>query len=200
MVGAGLGFLASSVISFADFREAHPDGVILSRDTGYNRSYGENPYAGYDTVGQNPFLFQGDPDGRLPAMERVVAVTAGGEDVAYPFSVLSEQGVVNDSHGGQDLVVFHKSGTSSALGATTIANARDVGATGVFDPRVDGQKLTFRKEDDRFVDEETGSTWNIEGEAMTGPLEGKQLEPIVHADHFWFAWAAFKPDTTIYEG
>jgi hypothetical protein len=24
------------------------------------------------------------------------------------------------------------------------------------------------------------------------------LTPVVHGDHFWFSWAAFKPDTIIY--
>jgi hypothetical protein len=107
--------------------------------------------------------------------------------------------VINDTQGGRDLVVFHASGTSSALGASTIAEAADVGATGVFDPHVDGQKLTFRLSGDQIVDAETGSTWNVLGQAVDGPLSGESLEPIVHGDHFWFAWAAFKPDTIIYQ-
>jgi hypothetical protein len=73
-----------------------------------------------------------------------------------------------------------------------------MGATGVFDPNLNGQKLTFRQDGDRFVDEETGSTWNIVGQAIDGPLAGEQLRPIVHGDHFWFSWAAFKPNTIIY--
>jgi hypothetical protein len=36
------------------------------------------------------------------------------------------------------------------------------------------------------------------GQAVAGPLAGTQLTPIVHGDHFWFSWAAFKPDTIIY--
>jgi hypothetical protein len=209
LTGKNLDFLPSSLVSFADFQAAYPDGVVLSRDTGYSRSYGSNPYAGYDTVGRSPFLFDGEEDPRLPAMERVVTVplddTAGlqagtgqGLDVAYPLSVLSQVGVINDTQGGRDLVVFYGAGTSSALGAGIIAEGDDVGATGVFDPNLDGQKLTFTHEGDRIVDEQTGSTWNILGQAIDGPLAGKSLTPIVHGDHFWFAWAAFKPDTVVY--
>lgn len=33
-----------------------------------------------------------------------------------------------------------------------------------------------------------------------GPLQGSQLEPVAHATPFWFAWAAFNPDTSLYEG
>ena len=199
-VGRQLDFLPSSLVSFADFRQAFPEGMVLSRDTGNRRDYGRNPYAGYDTIGSSPFLFDGEDDDRLPAMERVVTVALADADVAYPLSLLSEVGVINDTQTGQDLVVFHADGTSSALGAGTIAEADDIGATGVFDPNLEGQKLTFLLEDDKIVDEQTGTTWNVLGQAIDGPLAGKSLTPIVHADHFWFAWAAFKPDTIIFQG
>jgi hypothetical protein len=114
--------------------------------------------------------------------------------------MLSEVGVINDRQGEYELVVFHSSGTSSALGASVIAQGADVGATGVFEPYVDGQRLTFLLEGNEIVDEETGSTWNVLGQAIAGPLEGNSLTPIVHGDHFWFAWAAFKPETIIYRG
>ena len=45
-----------------------------------------------------------------------------------------------------------------------------------------------------------GNTWNILGSAVAGPAAGAKLERIVHQDHFWFAWAAFKPDTLIHQG
>ena len=51
-----------------------------------------------------------------------------------------------------------------------------------------------------IVDSETGSMWSVLGKAVDGPLTGTQLDRIVHQDHFWFAWAAFKPDTLIYAG
>jgi hypothetical protein len=198
LAGAQLRFLPSAIISFADFRTAHPDGLVLSRETGFNRRYGQNPYIGYDTVGQNPFLFTGEIDGRLPAMVRVITLSLGEADIAYPLPTLAEMGVINDEQAGQPIVVFHTPGTSSALGAAVIAQAEDVGATGVFDPVLDGQQLTFRAEDGRFIDQQTGSTWNILGQAVDGPLAGSQLDRLVHADHFWFSWAAFKPDTIIY--
>ncbi len=38
---------------------------------------------------------------------------------------------------------------------------------------------------------------NLLGLAIDGELEGTQLEPMVHANHFWFSWAVFKPETQI---
>ena len=72
-----------------------------------------------------------------------------------------------------------------------------LGSTGVYKPFADGTRLTFAAEDGGIVDEQTGSTWNVLGKAIEGPLQGEQLAPIIHANHFWFAWAAFNPHTTV---
>ena len=200
MTGRMLKILPATIISWKDFKSAYPESTVLSRDTGFDRPYGTNPYVGYDAVDNPPFLFEGDTDGRLLPMERIVSVSIGDEDAAFPFSLLDEERVISYSLADQDIVVFFKSGTASALDRRTIKDGRDVGATGVFVPEVDGRRLTFRSEGDGFVDEETGSVWDIVGHAVEGPLAGKRLEPIVHANHFWFAWGAFKPDTKIYQG
>ena len=200
LVGKQLTFLPSSLVSFADFKAAQPDGVVMSKETGFNRRYGQNPYVGYDQIGQNPFLYQGIPDDRLAAMERVVTVSLDDIDLAYPLPILMEAGVINDTQGGHDLVVFHTEGTSSALDANSISGGRDVGATGVFDPNLDGRKLTFVSINGQIKDEQTNSVWNIFGQAVEGELTGQQLTSIIHADHFWFSWAAFRPDTIIYSG
>ncbi|MEE8472224.1 MAG: DUF3179 domain-containing (seleno)protein, partial [Dehalococcoidia bacterium] len=168
-----------------------------SKDTGFSRSYGRNPYSGYDTS-KRPFLFGGEVDERLAALERVVAVSVGEADVAYPFSVISKVRVVHDRVGGSEVVVFHQGGTTSALDGSKISTSRDVGAAAVFDPVVDGRRLSFEWRDG-FRDRETGSTWNIFGQATGGPLLGKAMTPVVHGNHFWFAWAAFRPDTIVYQ-
>ena len=45
---------------------------------------------------------------------------------------------------------------------------------------------------------QTGSTWTITGRATDGELAGTALEAVGHGDHFWFAWAAFAPETRIW--
>ena len=203
MAGRQLTFLPASIISFGDFAEAHPDGLVLSRDTGFQRPYGQNPYVGYDRVDQPPFLFDTsvrELDGRLQPKERVAAFTIGDAAAAFPFSVLNEERVVNYTVGGKDIVVFFKPGTKSALDNLLIGNSKEIGASGVFEATVNGAKLTFRSEGGAFIDNETGSTWNILGKGVEGPMAGTALTPIIHGDHFWFAWGAFEPDTKIYRG
>jgi len=200
LAGTKLKFLAAPIISWSDFKTHQPDGEVLSRDTGLQRRYGENPYVGYDTVDVPPFLYTGDLDGRLQPKERVVAVTIDGVDVAFPFSLLAEKGVVNYEVSGSDIAVFFKAGTNSALGDAIISFAADIGSTAVYSAILNGQKLTFSADGDGFTDAESGPTWTILGEAIAGPMTGERLTKIVHGDHFWFAWGAFKPDTLIYEG
>ena len=198
--GRNLQHLPASIVSFADFRRAHPDGQVLSRDTGYTRQYGRNPYAGYDTADGNPFLFRGDLDGRLLPVERVIAVTIDGVDVAFPLTVLQEEGAINYSVGERRIAVFHRFGTASALDGGSIAESRDVGAAGVFNADLGGEALTFVAQDGVIKDQQTGSVWNILGRAVEGPLAGERLTPVLHGNHFWFAWAVFKPDTIVYQG
>ena len=200
LTGTKLDVLPSPLISWADFKAANPEGTVLSRDTGFNRPYGQNPYGGYDRADNPPFLFDGDVDGRLAAKDRVVDVSIGDVTVAFPFKVLERERVVNYTVNDQDIAVFFKSGTVSALDRDSIEDSRDVGATGVFESDLNGQKLTFVANGDTFVDNETGTTWNILGQAVDGPLSGEQLKPVVHTNIFWFAIAAFRPDTIIFQG
>ncbi len=192
-----LTMLPATIVAWEEFRRDVPRGRVLSRETGFTRDYGTNPYVGYDRIDQPPFLYDGPLDGQLPPKERVVTVSRGSEDVAYPFTLLRERKVISDTLNGQPIVVFWQGGTTSALDRAAIAEGRDVGATGVYVPVVDGRHLTFTAESEAFVDAETGSRWNILGHAVAGSLAGTQLEPVVHANHFWFAWAAFKPRTRI---
>jgi hypothetical protein len=198
LLGQRLTLIPAPIVSWAEFKSAHPTGKVLNRNTGHSRPYGANPYVFYD--GSFPFLYQGPRDGRLSPMERVVAVSQGGQTVAFPFSVLEKERVVRHTVGGRELVVFFKKGTASALDEEQIAEGRDVGATNVFLPMVDARALTFRAQGEKFIDLETGSTWNLLGHAVDGPLAGKRLEPVVHGNHLWFSWVAFQPSTVIYRG
>jgi hypothetical protein len=198
LTGTTLRFLPASIVSFDSFRLSHPDARVLSRDTGFNRTYGENPYPGYDDVKSPPFLFAGTVDGRLAPKERVVTVNIGDDFAAYPYLILQKRGVVADTVGGTAIVVFYGRGTVSALDGSNIPDSQDVGATGVFESTLDGRALTFRPDRDGFKDLQTGSHWNLLGEASSGSLLGRRLEPVVHGDYFWFAWAAFRPQTRIF--
>jgi len=198
LAGTRLARSPANTISYEDFKAIYPAGRVLSRETGHARSYGTNPYQAYDRLDSTPFLFRGQPDRRRPPKERVVGLIVGGSSRAYPWSTLATQRVIHDALAGEHLVLFYRPGAVSALDDAEIARSREVGATGVFSPAVDGRALRFEPTAEGFRDRETGSTWSLLGQAVKGPLAGKRLRPIAHVDAFWFAWAAFNPTTSVY--
>lgn len=204
LAGRRLELLPAQIVSWGDWRKAHPSGRVLSQDTGFDRAYGQNPYQGYDSPGNDdPFLFAGEPDPRLPATAHVLGVEASGRQMAFEYEDLARR--AEDGHaveqtrvGGQDVVVFWKRGTASALDQPKIATSRDVGSATAYEPRSRGRLLHFEAAPDGFVDVETRSRWDLFGRAVDGPLRGARLRAVPAVDHLWFSWAAFFPDTEIY--
>ena len=189
-------------MSWADFREAYPTGQVLDpTQTGFVRDYGRNPYFGYDDVNTDPFLFRGDVDARAAAKQRVVGVTIDDTSTAFALEAISGIGVAatNATVGSTDIAILWKSGQATALEESRIEEGRDVGTVGVFRNAVEGQELTFATADGEFIDDQTGSIWTVTGEAVAGPLEGQRLERVPHLDTFWFAWATYRPGTTLVE-
>ncbi len=198
--GTTLEQLPSQLISFEQFRETHPEGKVLSRDTGHDRAYGRNPYVGYDDIDKSPMLMdEEDLDDRLRPMEKVVGVELDGHKKAYPYSFTKQTGAINDVIGSHPVVIFHTEGAASALDAPQINQSREDGSTGAFFRIIDERELHFKIEDGKIFDEETGSRWNIAGRAVEGPLEGESLETIKSGDYFAFAWLVFFPETEIFE-
>lgn len=201
LVGTQLQILPVAMTAWATWRDAHPEGLVLSKETGHVRDYGQNPYPGYDTS-TTPFLYQGEIDGRLTAMTRITGITLGpgaqAASLAIPLITLTEVPIIQTSLAGTEILVWWVPGTNSVLNLHDIALSKDVGSVGVFSPIMNGQSLRFTSSGRNFTDEQTGSIWNPLGHAVRGPLAGTQLQRIEHLDTFWFAWAAFWPDTVIW--
>jgi hypothetical protein len=200
LTGTKLEVLPSQILSWGQFRRLHTHGEVLSRDTGYDRPYGSNPYLGYDQPDSQPYLLQHKVDDALPPKERVAAVRTGdGSAVVYPFSRLARDAPVNDVIDGRPVVVMFEPDVRSPLDSTTIGGGRQVGAAAVYERTVDRRTLTFRpgSAHREVRDRETGSTWDLSGRAIAGPLAGARLRQLPHDDQFWFALAAFFPDADI---
>jgi hypothetical protein len=197
--GAQLAQYPAAMIAWADFKSAHPQGSVLSRQTGYSRAYGSNPYAGYDDVNNPPFLYQGpETPGQLAPVARVLTIDISGDAVAFPYDALQQALVANELVGGQAVAVWWAKGAASALDSASIAAGKQVGSAVAYLSQLGERKLTFRSEAGRIYDQETGSEWDVLGRAVSGPLAGQELQPAPAINHFWFSWAAFKPDTRIW--
>ncbi len=196
--GTKLKQITALIVAYSDIRDVYPTAKILSRRTGYHRPYGNNPYRGYDRVGDSPFLYSDNVDPRLPAMERVIAISNNDIQRLYPFTVFKKTPVINDHIGNLAVVIFSKHGTLSALDASEITNSRLIPSATAWRRDIGGETLVFEIDGERILDTKTGSQWNLLGQAVSGPLRGNQLSKIESGVYFAFAWLAFYPNAEIY--
>ena len=188
LAGQALDFVPVTQTTWASWRELHRDTLVLSKDGRYRRDSYESYYRG----GSAGVLGEAHRDGRLERKELVLGVNLDGATKAYPFRVLEERLVVNDSFRGRSLLVFYDRPSGTALAYEAI---------------VDGIELTFRLEGDgvepqaTLVDDQTGSTWMaFTGRAVDGELKGMTVDRVTSHLSFWFAWKDWNPDTQLYPG
>jgi hypothetical protein len=199
--GTQLEFLPTSLIRWADFKENHLGGNVLSRESG-PFDYGGNGYVGYSSRAA-PFgqFFDNEKlDERFDALSRVVGVRVGEVTKAYPFATIATERAVNDIVDGVPLAVWWGApDTADSLDAGRIGEGEAIGTGIAFSRVVDDRALSFvANGDDTFTDDQTGTTWNLLGLAIEGSLSGTQLETAIHQNEFWFAWAAFNQESPVY--
>ena len=141
LAGKKLEQLPVRIVAWQEFRNEHPESLVLNLNTGFARDYGVNPYVGYDSIDSSPlFPVQNEDDDRLPPKERVVYVEVGDQAVAVPFSSLAEKRTIEVDTGKGQLVVRWRRGVASALDSAGIDDGRDVGSAEV---SLDGKPIPF---------------------------------------------------------
>ena len=184
--------------TWGEWKKLHPETLVMSPDNTFRKFYRDKTKQeprGYDSFPApffKPSVTREDP--RLPQFEKVLGVAFETKTEmlrrAYPVAVLKEaNGVISDTIDKTPVVVFLEQ-------KSTTANA--------FEAKSDTQILTFesRKNTDgvtEFMDKETQSVWNVEGVAVDGKLKGKSLKRLENHLSQWYGWAAYFPETTIFE-
>ncbi len=124
-------------------------------------------------------------DGPIRSNDLVVGLEGHVSSRAYLVRRLAKNRLVNDMIEGQPIAVYL---------------SEDLTTARVLDRKVEGKTLTLEITDsNRLQDRGTGSTWDpLTGKAISGPMKGKKLEPLVSTYSLWFAWKKYRPDTEIY--
>jgi len=132
----------------------------------------------------------------LPASEAgwaddavVLGVVVGGEARAYPVAILDWHELVNDTLGGEPILVSYCPLCGTGM---------------VFDRRVGGKTRRFGvsgllyRSDLLMYDRESESLWSqISAEAVTGPALGDRLRLLRSQMEEWGRWRSEHPDTTV---
>jgi hypothetical protein len=115
---------------------------------------------------------------------------------AYPFGRMPHAAVINDRVASTDVVILFDERSRTAI---------------PYERRVAGQLLRFYAVDIdghvindglpfEFADMETGTRWNLLGQAVAGPLQGHRLTQVPAYNSMWFAWSAFWPESEVWDG
>ena len=186
LTGTRLEPLPSTMATWGEWLEAHPQTLVLSPPDGNIDRYLVDRFGTYeDFIDGSNFGFPvGDQsrDPRLPASELVLGLERDGIHRVYPIESL-QNAVVNDDVGGVPVVVFSTAGPAGA------AFSRAVGE----------EVLTFQLLDDEFRDDQTGSTWNLAGKATAGILSGTELTALAGRTTFWFAYVGAFPEVEVWQ-
>ncbi len=110
MVGTRLEVLPSTLSTWREWKKAHPDTLVLSRDTGYSRDYSTMPYAGYEQSTATMFPVNHSSN-RYHPKEKVLVVLVDGDAKAYPFSELKNaEAPLSDKIGNTDVKILFGDG------------------------------------------------------------------------------------------
>jgi len=139
--------IPTDTVKWGDWKKVHPDTRVLSKDTGFLRSYdGSNPYGrkGDFTDINLQFPLENE-DKRLDAYEIVYGIEVDGKFKAYKKTDVEQKPTIEDTIGGEKIIIE-------------------------FDKNLKSTRAYKESEEQVVVD-----------------------------TLFWFAWAAFHPDTELYK-
>jgi hypothetical protein len=197
--GESLELLPMTETTWGYWQKMYPNTKVLS---GHAGGYGIGRYTVYPYTDEGDYRFVHEYI-LFPLNDTSTASFFGAKDMAmgvrfgdilksYPFQSMLDEDVINDSvsEGGKvhNIVI-----ANYKEGKMAVPFSRDL---------VDGEgnvtTLTFQKVSSSVTtypfmlrDTETSTTWNLKGEGISGPNEGKKLTQLPSHNGFWFAWGTF---------
>ena len=167
------------------WRDAYPDSLVLTEDTGYARDYGNDPYGTYNPTGgyysepSDPMFPPLTQDERLDPKRMVLGARPHSGPVAVDWELLDEEGVVPLAEDGDGFV------------AIAVPNQQ----TGLL---YDVDEPTEWEYDGESVIDPDGDAHEVDA-LREAPDDLPDANPVYAYDAMWFAWAGYYPTTTLYE-
>jgi len=176
LAGMKLKQIPMDTATWKDWKELHPDTLVLSKKTGFFRNYDTDPYSSFGKSPSVGFGVEFD-DNRLFSKAIVYGVLIGDEAKAYSEEKIKEVELLNEEFAGAKLLVV----LDPKLNVPKI-----------FNREINGDVLEFSLEAGKLVDNKNRE-WTFNGES-----EGLQLERIDTFSVFWFSWLATYPETDLF--
>lgn len=111
LTGERLEFVPVTMTQWSRWRDAHPDTLVLSEDTGFDRDYSTDPYASYRSTEKLMFPVNSESNQLYPKAV-VFGFELDGKAVAYTEELLIKSGGHSHELGGEAVTVtMHDDGT-----------------------------------------------------------------------------------------
>lgn len=175
----------SDELTFALWRSENPHGTVLRPVGEFASEYEAKDWEQAMRKMRTVVDTKGTPYG---PRELMLGVEQNGAARAYVLDRVLKQKLVQDWVGGVPVIVV--------VGP-------DAKSVRVFEARVqghDGLPEFYRGTDAAvLIDSATGSRWNFQGCATSGPAAGQCLRAVPVIRDYWFDWRLYHPKTTVHD-
>jgi hypothetical protein len=180
--GATLKELPSTQLPLGAWMRQYPNSLVMQPNMSFSKNY--EWLADYDDGNTQGHLVKRDFSS-WKSKSWVIGITNDTLSRAYDWNELVKKKIIQDSIARLPVLL-------------TLEN--DATAFHAYDRRVDGLVLRFQMgdNDDSLIDENTRSTWNMDGLCIDGTLKGKKLTTVQAYNEFWHSWQTFHKATQRY--
>ncbi|MHA2226822.1 MAG: DUF3179 domain-containing protein [Candidatus Hodarchaeales archaeon] len=202
-IGKKIAFEPITETTWRAWKVLYPDTMVLSRDTGFTMSYQTDLFSKYrekETIWA-PTSYDSNLShfNQYFAKELTVVLSLRNETKIYPFTELSKWAVVNDWYKDSPITIFFDEKNSLSIPFNATISTETVKETRLVFKKIDGTEIDPVKSLSLSIfQDQTGTIWNMRGEAISGPLIGRKLQQLPAYNAYWFAAAVFFPNSQIY--
>ena len=179
--GERLTMIPMPQMTWGEWITNHPDTLVLSPNTPFI-----DRYRAVNTGSFNPNeAIYGDD--RMDSNALIIGVEVEGIFKGYPISEFPDAGgAINDTVGGHPIVALYDGTSQTGLAYSSVLNGQTL------------EFYTVEGEDFAVRDKQTESTWDAQGNAISGSLAGNVLEFVPSFISEWYGWSGYHPETQIF--
>jgi hypothetical protein len=174
----------SDELTFGLWKQESPTGQVLEPVAKYVKKY---EHAWEPDVAKLPVVVS-FPGSALQSRDVLLGLEIGSASRAYPMKTVLAQSPIQDRLGGTPIL---------------LVVGPDGKSVRVFVSRLNGADVEFFRKagttDWALMDSISGSEWNFQGCATSGPALGNCLDRLSGIKDFWFDWRNYHADTTVYQ-
>jgi len=179
--GQRLTLVPADELTFATWKSEQPNGTVLNDAPSYVKEYAPKDWD--VEMARMPTVISYAQPGLNPR-DLMLGVHTAEAARAFPYNSILKQKLIQDRIGSLPILLL--------LGP-------DNRSVRVFEQ---GSSQFYRvpnlKSGALLLDAQTGSEWNFQGCALSGPRQGQCLKPVNAIKDYWFDWRNYNKNTTVY--